>query len=55
MGDIKIDIINPVRPYILFKAKDDRIRGYVDTHNIDKGIRFFGRKDEKIEEAYDSL
>ena len=55
MGDITIDIINPVRPYILFKAEDDHIRGYVDTHNIDKGIRFFGRKDEKIEEAYDSL
>jgi hypothetical protein len=55
MSDITIDIINPVRPYILFKAEDDHIRGYVDTHNIDKGIRFFGRKDEKIEEAYDSL
>ena len=55
MSDITIDIINPVRPYILFKAEDDHIRGYVDTHNIDKGIRFFGRKDEKIEEAYESL
>ena len=56
MSDIKIDIINPVRPYVLFKDdEDDRIRGYVDTHNIEKDIRFFGRKDEKIEDAYDSL
>ena len=55
MSDITIDIINPVRPYILFKAEDDCIRGYVDTHNIEKGIRFFGRKDEKMEDAYDSL
>ena len=52
---VKIDIINPVRPYVLFKAEDDSIAAYLDTSNIEKGIRFFGRKDEKIEEAYDSL
>jgi len=55
MGDIKIDIINPVRPYILFKAEDDSIAAYLDTSNIDKGIRFLGDTDEEIKEACTSL
>ena len=53
---VKIDIINPVRPYVLFKDdKDDSIEAYLDTSNIDKGIRFLGDKNEKIEDAYDYL
>ena len=56
MGDLRIDIINPVRPYVLFiDAADKCIDAYLDTSNIDKGIRFLGRKDAEIEEAYESL
>ena len=43
MSDIRIDIINPVRPYVLYKAEDDSIAAYLDTSNIDKGVRFFDR------------
>ena len=52
---VKIDIINPVRPYVLFKAEDDSIAAYLDTSNIEKGIRFFDRKDAEIENACASL
>ena len=55
MNDIKIDIINPVRPYILFKRGDNALYGYVDTSNIDKGVRYMGHKNDEVESAYDSL
>jgi len=56
MGDLRVDIINPVRPYVLFiDGTEGCIDAYLDTSNIDKGIRFLGRKDAEIEEAYESL
>ena len=56
MSDIKIDIINPVRPYVLFiDGVDNSIEAYLDTSNIDKGIRFLGDTDEEIKEACTSL
>ncbi len=38
MSDIKIDIINPVRPYILFYHENDGLCGYVDTSNTACGV-----------------
>lgn len=53
---VKIDIINPVRPYVLFiDGADNSIDAYLDTSNIDKSIRFIGHKDTEIEEAYEFL
>lgn len=55
MSDIKIDIINPVRPYILFLNEDVELVGYVDTSNIDKGVRYMGDKNDEVEKSYESL
>jgi len=62
MSDIEIDIINPVRPYILFEHKEDGFCGYVDTSNMACGVipvdvlreRYVKHKQE-MEEAYAQL
>ena len=39
MSVIKINIINPVRPYIVFYHENDGLCGYLDTRFLDKGVR----------------
>ena len=62
MSAIKIDIINPVRPYILFKHKEDGFCGYVDTSNTACGVipidvlrEYYARHKEEMEKAYAQL
>lgn len=62
MNDIEIDIINPVRPYILFDHKEDGFCGYVDTSNMACGVipvdvlrERYVRHKEEMEEAYAQL
>ena len=39
MGDIKVDIINPTQPYIVFIHKKDGICGYIDTGFLCSGVK----------------
>ena len=62
MSDITIDIINPVRPYILFKNGKGLLCGYVDTSNTACGVipidvrkEYYARHKEDMEKAYARL
>ena len=62
MSDIKIDIINPVRPYILFYHENDGLCGYVDASNTACGVvpidvlrEYYIKHKDEMEKAYVQL
>ena len=62
MSDITIDIINPVRPYIVFKHEKDGLCGYIDTSNTACGVvpidvlrEYYIKHKDEMEKAYVQL